>query len=104
MRAFALLSIKYLYIYGDSKLVVNQGIDMYNTKDKKLFPYPTNNRYVYAIENILRTNNRYVYTMASIVSLMPIIEIEDEETILKILKNGYNVLYSLIWGSRGILY
>lgn len=89
LREAALLKIKELKIYGDSKLVVNQVEDVYNTNDEKLKTYKEavtdilNHFEKYIIENILRINNRYANAMESVASLMTI-DIEDEEIILKI--------------------
>lgn len=91
LKAVVALKIKDIEIYEDSRLIINQVQDFFDTKAKKLKPYRImvidllDQFDRYTIQNIPRTNNTYTDAMASANSLAPI-EIEDEETILKIHK------------------
>lgn len=71
-------------------MIVNQVNDVYNTKDENHIPYKDlvtrflNYFHEYHLENISR-NNMYAYAMTSTTLIAPI-EIDDEESILKIKK------------------
>lgn len=74
--------------------MVSQVEDIYNTKDHKLKLYKITILYLliqfdkYIIEIIPRKDNRYIDAMESVASLMPI-DIEDEETIIKLKMLGH---------------
>jgi len=74
--------IKELHVYGDSQLVINQVNDDYQTKDEKLVPYKwmvedfKEYFVIISFEQILHIENKVADAMATIASLLKLLENE----------------------------